>query len=565
MDSAVAETKACKACWISFDILEKDKEYYNQLSPLFAWKRYTIPSPSYCPDCRHKKRTCFRNERNLYKRPCSSSGKEIITIYSPDKDQKVFDQDIRWGDSRDGLNFGMSFDFSKTFTEQFRTLQKSVPRIALFNVNPENSHYCQQAYDNKNSYLCFVVKDCEECMYVSHSNRLTRCYDCAHLQDSEYCYECLDSDKLYGCAYCEWCQWSSNLLYCTDCMGCDKCMGCIWLRNKNFCIFNKQYTQEEYQQREQKMSLWIYPNAQAFKERLKQFLPTQIHRFLQNINSHNCLGNYIINSKNLYKVFDAFELEDCAYSTWIFESKDCHDIYGMGTSNLVYNSLGVEKLNTAAFCTFVSHTRNAYYSDLCFDCNDIFGCIGLKNKSYCIFNKQYTPEEYELTVAKIIDRMIETGEWWEFFHSSLSPFGYNETVANEHFPLEKSQATAWWFNRSDYITPMPQADKTLKVTELQPHIALVEEDIIKSAVECEVTNKPFRIMKQELDFLKKWSIPLPRRHPDQRHKDRMGRRNPRKLFDRKCSQCAADMKTTYSPDRPEVVYCEVCYNKAIYG
>ncbi|MBP7885400.1 hypothetical protein KAZ93_04605 [Patescibacteria group bacterium] len=143
---------------------------------------------------------------------------------------------------------------------------------------------------------------------------------------------------------------------------------------------------------------------------MKQFLPTQIHRFLQNINSHNCLGNYIINSKNLYKVFDAFELEDCAYSTWIFESKDCHDIYGMGTSNLVYNSLGVEKLNTAAFCTFVSHTRNAYYSDLCFDCNDIFGCIGLRNKSYCIFNKQYTPEEYELTVAKIIDHMIQTGE-----------------------------------------------------------------------------------------------------------------------------------------------------------
>ena len=112
---------------------------------------------------------------------------------------------------------------------------------------------------------------------------------------------------------------------------------------------------------------------------------------------------------------------------------------------------------------------------------------------------------------------------------------------------------------------MPQADKTLKVTELQPHIALVEEDIIKSAVECEVTNKPFRIMKQELDFLKKRSIPLPKRHPDQRHKERMSRRNPRKLFDRKCRQCNTDMKTTYSPERPELVYCELCYNKAIYG
>jgi hypothetical protein len=31
--------------------------------------------------------------------------------------------------------------------------------------------------------------------------------------------------------------------------------------------------------------------------------------------------------------------------------------------------------------------------------------------------------------------MIETGEWGEFFHPSLSPFGYNETVAQEYYPV----------------------------------------------------------------------------------------------------------------------------------
>ena len=271
MEEKIVETKTCKSCGASFGIRDKDMEFYTQVSPVLGGKRYVIPAPTQCPDCRHKRRTCFRNERNLYKRPCSSSGKEIICIYSPDKIQKVFDQDIRWGDTRDGTTFGVPFDFSKTFNEQFISLQKSVPRIALFNVNPENSHYCQQAYDNKNSYLCFVVKNCEECMYVSHSNRLNKCFDCAHLQDSETSYECLDSEKLYGCAYCDSCQSSTNLLYCTDCIGCTSCIGCIGLRNKSFHIFNKEYTKEEFEVEKSKMILEAYENMQALGLKFKQF------------------------------------------------------------------------------------------------------------------------------------------------------------------------------------------------------------------------------------------------------------------------------------------------------
>jgi hypothetical protein len=38
--------------------------------------------------------------------------------------------------------------------------------------------------------------------------------------------------------------------------------------------------------------------------------------------------------------------------------------------------------------------------------------------------------------------MQETGERGEFFHRNLSPFGYNETVANEYFPLSKEEAIA---------------------------------------------------------------------------------------------------------------------------
>ena len=34
-----------------------------------------------------------------------------------------------------------------------------------------------------------------------------------------------------------------------------------------------------------------------------------------------------------------------------------------------------------------------------------FGCVGFKHKQYCILNKQYTKEEYEKLVQKIIKQM----------------------------------------------------------------------------------------------------------------------------------------------------------------
>jgi hypothetical protein len=121
-----------------------------------------------------------------------------------------------------------------------------------------------------------------------------------------------------------------------------------------------------------------------------------------------------------------------------------------------------------------------------------------------------------------------------------------------------------WFKRNDYEAPSPQVDKTLKAKELPGNITDVTDDILQQAIICEVSWKPFRIIKQELDFYRKYNLPLPHKHPDVRHIERFNLRNPRKLWDRKCDKCGVEMKTTYSPERPEIVYCEKCYNKEIY-
>jgi CxxC-x17-CxxC domain-containing protein len=59
-------------------------------------------------------------------------------------------------------------------------------------------------------------------------------------------------------------------------------------------------------------------------------------------------------------------------------------------------------------------------------------------------------------------------------------------------------------------------------------------------------------------------IPIPHNCFDCRHKARMALRNPRRLWSRTCAKCGTAISTSYSPDRPEIVYCEECYLKEVY-
>ncbi len=88
--------------------------------------------------------------------------------------------------------------------------------------------------------------------------------------------------------------------------------------------------------------------------------------------------------------------------------------------------------------------------------------------------------------------------------------------------------------------------------------------ILGSVITCAVTGKAFKLIKQELLFYVQNSLPLPIKHPDQRHKERMSLRNPRVLHERNCPECHKEMMTTYASERPEKVLCEECYRKLVY-
>lgn len=58
---------------------------------------------------------------------------------------------------------------------------------------------------------------------------------------------------------------------------------------------------------------------------------------------------------------------------------------------------------------------------------------------YCVFNKSYSQQEYEQLCIKLVEHMKSTGEWGEFFPVEISPFGYDETIAQEYYPMSQQE------------------------------------------------------------------------------------------------------------------------------
>lgn len=545
----------CKACQKEFTISDADRQYYNKIG---------VIEPQRCPDCRFQLLTSFRNERVLYKNKCAKTGKDIITSYSPDSGFTVYNYKEWWGDDWDPLKYGQEFDFSRTLSEQFYELQKVVPLYAVHGINSVNSDYSSFARDAKNCYLCFSAVNDEDCYYSSNIDFSHDCCDCMSTKKQcELCYQGIDIEHCYNCSFIQDCGDLENCHHCYNCRGCHDCFSSANLRNSSYCWFNEQLSAEEYRKKFEEANLGSYFGQEKWRQLFSQHLRKFPRKYATIIKSNNCVGDYLSNSKNLLNCFDTYDSEDCARVYRGLGVKDCVDIQGSSGGELVYYSVCTGQGQSCQFCSQCHFNLNVAYSTQCFNSQDLFACVSLRRKKFCILNKQYTEEEYKKLLPKIIEHLKTTGEWGEYFPPQVSPFGYNETLAMDFFPLTREEALKQGFNWQDKL-PFTVGQETLKTTDIPDHIKDIKDDIIKQVLVCVECGKNYKIISQELDFYRRQNLPSPRKCFNCRFIDRFHLRNPYKLWGRKCDKCGTDIKTTYAPDRAEKIYCETCYQKEIY-
>ena len=571
-----SKTKQCQNCNIKFTIEPEDFEFY---------KKVGVPAPTFCPDCRARRRLIFRSGRILYKRKLENYNEEVFSCISAKSPYKVYYSDYWWSDEVDGMKYGKEYDFNKPFFKQIKELMHQVGLPHKFEIEAVDSSYSNNVAYVKNCYLMFNTGASENCAYGINVDYSKDCYDNSDLAKCELCYDgfmlagCYKTFFSSNCADCQEVYFSNNLI------NCHNCFGCANLRHKKYHIFNKQYTKEEYFKKLKEFNLNSYKNILSLNNKAKDFWLKYPVKYMHERKNNNVTGEDIYNSKNVFDSYGIKDGQDMRYCQLIlfWSSKDCYDITVAG-GELCYEmeesggyQVKFSWLNLSK--NVKTHQAGFYemeYTIGSLNSSNLFGCVGLRHKQYCILNKQYTKESFDKLRKKIIQHMNDMPytdkkgriyKYGEFFPPELSPFGYNETIANEYFPLTKEQAIKQGYNW--YDKPKNEYKPTIKAINLPDNIKDVNNSILKEVIACNSNNcagsNVFRIIPQELKFYKKMNLPLPRLCPDCRHRERIKQRNPLKLWKRQCMKkgCNTTFQTTYSPERPEIVYCEACYNKEV--
>lgn len=589
-----SEVKYCQNCKKDFVIEPEDFNFYEKIK---------VPAPTFCPECRLIRRMVWRNERSLYHRPCDKTGKQIITMFHPDTDVVVYDHDVWWGDSWEPTDYGQEYDFSKPFFEQYKELLKKTPLANLGNNNCLGSPYGNHNADCKFCYLLYASFNSERVHYSYGAVGLKDSVDMYLSLNCELSYFDTVATGLYKTHFSYNSDESLNSFFLKNCINLQDCIGCMNLRSKSRSIFNVKYSKEDYEKKKKELDFGSYKKLCEFENVYNKFLLNFPNRFGNTLKTTGVTGDNAINTKNAKYVFDIFGgVEDSKYLIHIVDMKDSYDIYGGGAmASLMYEGVDVGIEASKEMFAILTHScLDTYYTYMCFNSKDLFGCIGLRSKRYCILNKQYSKEEYEKLVPRIIEHMNTMPykdkkgiiyKYGEFFPSELSPFAYNETIAQEYFTKSKDEIIK---NGYKYLAPSEKDyQATIKSADLPDHIKDVPESVMEEIIACpnngdEKTQctKAYRIIKSELDFLKNNNIALPRYCPNCRHYKRLKMRNPFHLWHRRCQcagaisenrkykntiahfhnneHCPNEFETSYAPDRPEIVYCEKCYQAEVY-
>ena len=414
---------------------------------------------------------------------------------------------------------GVDYDSGRSFFSQFQECFVNSPKIATLDYGMnDNAEFADTVYGARNIYISISVWDNSE--NVLYSNMVF--WDCKNVINSfqitagsENIYYSKIVTGSYNIFYSKYIHNSQNLWFCTNMIWCHDCFLCDGLENKSYCIKNQQYTVEDYHTyiKEQRKFL-------SYDDLYNGISDIALNRIVDNCSGnslafcHDVENGYFIsrveNGKNIF-CGDGSPLAERVYDTVDIAKVD--DSYGY---------MGVGQNSSHVYCGANASTcHNIYYCYFMDSCSFCLGCIWLKNKSYCILNKQYTKEERYKKVDEIFWQMEHDGILWEFFPPSMNPFYFNDTAAYLIDPsFTKEEVTKLWYLRRDepIKVDIPEWAITVKSSELGQFESSDEQwnwkldETVCKRVILDENGDAYRIIPMELEFLQKHGLPLPRKH-----------------------------------------------------
>jgi len=602
-DIKIREKADCIYCGENFIITDLEQDLLE---------KHRFKNPEHCPTCNFKILNSYFNDKHLYHRVDSQTWKKIVSIYSPEYDWKVIEANNYKKFILDDWWFFFKKEISDDIFKDFAELNKIFPKPSRFIYSwLENADFSSHVGWAKNLYLSYCVfTDCEN---IFHSFRVLgwcrNVFSSYNIVWSSNVYNSRNIWDSHNISFSDTIKNWSNILYSRDMVSCNDCIFSCNQINSKYKIFNKQYSKEEYLILEKEIINKLNWNQKnELISNYEKFLKSEfIEETISMNNNEKVVSDTVYDSKNSFNCFTWNWLENCINVMTSWDKSDDTIINvinsvesGVNCENAIWsNSFWVNLYNIFFSFSISLECKNIYYSADLETCEEMMFCVWLKNKKYCILNKQYEKEKYFELKEKVIDKLVSENKWWNTLGLEFKNFPYNDTLSYDYFKInkiinfDKSETIVdknaiwtitiledkflsdaildlWWkekikikFRTKNKEINIPENASTIKTDEL-PEISKADKSILDKVIICEESGRPFRIIEQELDFLKKKWFPLPRIHHELRIEKLVNSRPFGELFSQKCDKCWEDNPSVFKEKPDYKLYCEWCYKDFMF-
>ena len=507
----------------------------------------------------------FCSDGNFFWRRCSATGKRIYSAFPEQCRFPVVALDYWQSTDWDPLSFGLAFSFKRSFFEQLQDLWNKVPRPAHVAEDAVASSVYHHAWGIRHSYMVAGVQDARAVLYGIGVLESEQCIDCTQISACHTCYECVHCYSCKSLRFAECCLNCEQCSFISHCEDCRNCLFCTGLQGKEHYVFNQPLSPEGYRRTLQEWSFSARQRLEAAKDVYNEFISDKPIPHIFSDAPHGNSGNYLVRCLDAIESFECVDCRDCRYLSGASDALDGCGAIGPLSHGAQFVSVSRNASNIRNCVDCWNDVQNLDYCSFCENCANLFGCVGLRGKEYCILNRQLDNPTYAAERERIIDHLKRRGVWGKFFPVVFSGFAYNRSAAHIHMPLGRIPAQMMgfeWEEVDDFVRP----SALLSGGESAPEECFSEvpgqiEELTDSAVRnsvylCEISGRPFRFTREEVDFYRQIGVAPPVRGPDRRLAERIMGISPKYLNLRKESGGSAELHTAYPATwrRPVIAY-----------
>ena len=530
------------------------------------YRKFNVPPSKYSPSARIKLVMGYFVVFDMWYNKHADTGAPIISTTHPASGIRVL-PDLEWF-NRDFISHGQNLQASNSFFDQLYALSRRVPVAATFNYKvPENSvafisfgdqdsyfvlackskrsFFCGNAHDVEDSAELVAVENVRQSYAVVHSQRI---FNCRFLLE---CYDCINSHFLFDCRNCEFCFGATNQ------------------RNKKYLWFNEQLSKEEWERRFAEIDLRSREALDEIQQHFSELMQTQTvwpENF--NVNAVDSSGEYIIESTDVrdgyYIMRGCRNLDNSCYAFGL-PSHDCYTVCAPIGASDCYYGIGQEQCSQVRFAlSILARNMNTEYCNVCFDCENCFGCIGLRHKKFCILNKQYTEEEYWKVLDELKCAMLDRGEYGELPPMKFGTQHWSGSGARVLYGASKDEclklgAVDFPVGAEGSEGPIVDSASLHSLDSIPDRIDSIEEVTGKPYFD-PAANRRFSYQKTELELYARLGVAPPRKHPTRRLTDHYHEMSMAVFEDGHCEKCNQQIRVAKNMTYPNrKLYCKSCY------